>query len=238
LELTLAFRGILFDKDGTLIEADDTWVPFYRRQLMRMKNLEFDAADRLMTLAGYDIASGRTLAGSIMAGGTTRQLVDLWWQDHSDDARSNLILEIDKAAQQDVKMEIKPITDLRALFMWFRSRDWKVGIATNDSFISTERQVAELGIADLLDAIITNDTVAMPKPSGDMIRKFNALTGIHASEIVMVGDNFHDIEEARRGGAGHAVAVLSGNGRHADLAHIADVTFHSIAELPAYFGNR
>ncbi len=232
----MAFRGILFDKDGTLIEHDCAWVPFYRRQLMRMKNVELAIAEQMMSLVGFDSVTGRISAGSIMAGGTTRQLVDVWWPDHSMEERGNLILEIDKAAQQDVKMEIKPVTDLRALIMWFRDREWKVGIATNDSFISTERQVAELGVADLLDAIIANDTVESPKPSGDMIRKFNALTGVHASEIVMVGDNFHDIEEARRGGAGLAVAVLSGNGKHADLAHLADATLDSVSELPGYFG--
>jgi phosphoglycolate phosphatase len=232
----MAYRGILFDKDGTLIEADGAWVPFYRRVLMRMKNIEADLAESMMRLAGYDIATGRATSGSIMAGGTTQQLVDIWWPDHSAERRLELTREIDVAAQQDVKMVIEPITDLRNLLMTFRDRGWKVGIATNDSLISTERQVAELGIEDLLDAIIASDTVDTPKPSGDMIRKFNSLTGIAASEIVMVGDNFHDIEEARRGGAGLAVAVLSGNGWHGDLAHLADVTLKSVAELPAYLG--
>jgi phosphoglycolate phosphatase len=237
LELNVAFRGILFDKDGTLIEADGAWVPFYRRQLMRMMSIESAIAEKFMSLAGYDVGTGRVTAGSIMAGGTTRQLVDIWWPDHSAEERTNLLHEIDKAAQQDVKMEITPITDLAQLLTSFRERGWKVGIATNDSMISTKRQVADLGIGDLLDAIITNDTVETPKPSGDMIRRFQTLTGIHPSEIVMVGDNFHDIEEARRGGAGLAVAVLSGNGRLDDLAHLADLTLRSIAELPAYFGH-
>ncbi len=233
----MAFRGILFDKDGTLIEADGAWVPFYRRQLMRMMNVETAIAEKLMALVGYDQSTGRVAGGSVMAGGTTRQLVDIWWPDHSDEERMHLLHEIDKAAQQDVKMEITPITDLVHLLNSFRARGWKIGIATNDSMISTKRQVDELGIGDLLDAIITNDTVDTPKPSGDMIRRFQSLTGIHPSEIVMVGDNFHDIEEARRGGAGLAVAVLSGNGRLDDLAHLADATLRSIAELPNYFGH-
>ena len=48
-----------------------------------------------------------------------------------------------------------------------------------------------------------------------------------------MGDNAHDMEEARNGGAGLAVAVLSGNAAHGDIAHLADHTIASVAELPA-----
>ncbi len=232
----MTFKGILFDKDGTLIAADDVWVPFYRRLLMRMKNIEHDIADRVMALAGYDILTGSTTAGSVMAGGTTRQLVKLWWPDHSDEAHQSIVTEIDHTAKMEIKTSISPLTDLAALIDRFRSHGWRVGIATNDSWASTISQVQALGIEHLLDAVIANDVVASPKPSGDMIRKFQTITGLATSHIVMVGDNYHDIEEARRGGAGLAVAVLSGNGRREDLAHLADVTVNSVADLPAYFG--
>jgi phosphoglycolate phosphatase len=66
-----------------------------------------------------------------------------------------------------------------------------------------------------------------------MIRKFAAHTGLAPAEIAMVGDNLHDIEEARNGGAGLAVAVLSGNAAHHDIAHLADHTLASVAELPS-----
>ena len=59
------------------------------------------------------------------------------------------------------------------------------------------------------------------------------MTGLAPSAIAMVGDNHHDLEEARNGGAGLAVAVLSGNAAYADIAHLADHTLNTIAELPA-----
>jgi phosphoglycolate phosphatase len=49
----------------------------------------------------------------------------------------------------------------------------------------------------------------------------------------MVGDNPHDMEEARAGGAGLAIAVLSGNAAREDIAHLADYTIESVADLPA-----
>jgi phosphoglycolate phosphatase len=68
-----------------------------------------------------------------------------------------------------------------------------------------------------------------------MIKRFCEITGFKPSEVAMVGDNHHDMEEARNGGAGMAIAVLTGNSGHDDIAHLADHTFHSVAELPAFF---
>jgi phosphoglycolate phosphatase len=58
------------------------------------------------------------------------------------------------------------------------------------------------------------------------------VTKLHPSEIAMVGDNSHDMEEARAGGA-MAIAVLTGNAAHADIAHLADHTLLSVADIPA-----
>ena len=54
----------------------------------------------------------------------------------------------------------------------------------------------------------------------------------------MVGDNRHDLEMARAGGAGLAVGVLSGTGTRESLMPLADVILNSIADLPAYLTDR
>ena len=71
-----------------------------------------------------------------------------------------------------------------------------------------------LGVAQLFDAAYGYDAVANPKPAPDAIQAFCDLTGLKPSEIAMVGDNRHDLEMARAGGAGLAVGVLSRH-RHA-----------------------
>ena len=108
-----------------------------------------------------------------------------------------------------------------------------VGLATNDSHYSASNHLNHLGVIELFDEVIAADTVQTPKPSGDMIRKFASSVGLSPSEIAMVCDNAHDMEEARNGGAGLAIAVLTGNAGRDDIAHLADHTLHSIAELPA-----
>jgi phosphoglycolate phosphatase len=230
----MRYKAILFDKDGTLIEADGSWVPFYRSVLMRLKDLDENGANQAMALAGYDHATGRTFAGSVMAGGTTDQLVDIWWPELHVDSRLALRQKIDLMASSEVTPGVQPIVDVVALFTRLKQQGYSVGIATNDSLVSARRQLEQLGVIGLIDGIIAADLVTNPKPSGDMIRMFAEQRGIAHETIIMVGDNFHDIEEARQGGAGCAIAVLSGNGRHEDLAAIADVVFETIAEIPDY----
>ena len=54
----------------------------------------------------------------------------------------------------------------------------------------------------------------------------------------MVGDNRHDLEMARAGGAGLAVGVLSGTGTRETLSPMADVILDSIVDLPGYLAGR
>ena len=57
--------------------------------------------------------------------------------------------------------------------------------------------------------------------------------GVDASEIAVAVDAVHDLEMGHRAGAGLKIAVLSGTGRYADLAPMADVVLDSLRELPA-----
>ena len=229
----MSIRGILFDKDGTLIDVNRTWVPIYRRMLADLFATDSAGAEALMTKAGFDRASGRFLAGSILAGGTTRQLIGVWWPglDEAGIAEKAKILDNDYAHL--VRESLSPLLPLEPVLLQLRAMGMKLGVATNDSHVSARNHMAHIGVIEHFEEIIAADTVAVPKPSGDMIRRFAEITGLLASEIAMVGDNSHDMEEARNGGAGLAVAVLSGNAGHDDIAHLADHTIASVADLPA-----
>lgn len=228
-----AIRGILFDKDGTLIDVNDTWVPIYRHMLCELFSTDVEGAERLMERAGLDRATGQFRVNSILAGGTTRQLVDVWWPglDAAGAAEKVRILDHDYAPL--VKDYLKPLMPLEPLLSELRGMNFRLGVATNDSHVSAAGHISHLGVAELFEVIIAADTVAVPKPSGNMIRRFAEVTGLAVSQIAMVGDNSHDMEEARNGGAGLAIAVLSGNAAASDIAHLADHTIASVAELPA-----
>lgn len=226
-------RGVLFDKDGTLIEVNATWVPIYRKILSEQFQTDEAGAEALMEKAGYDRASGKFLPGSILAGGTTRQLVSVWWPDLDAEGLARKAYELDHGYAHLVKDKLMPLLPLEPILIELRRMGMKLGVATNDSHVSAKNHMAHIGVIAHFDDIIAADTVPVPKPSGNMIKRFAEITGLKPSEIAMVGDNIHDIEEARNGGAGLAVAVLSGNASREDIAHHADHTIPSVAELPA-----
>ncbi|MBC8037590.1 MAG: HAD family hydrolase [Rhizobiales bacterium] len=229
----MSIRGILFDKDGTLIEVNDTWLPIYRRMLSDLFGTDKDGADSLLEQAGLDRATDTFKPGSILAAGTTRQLVSILWPglDAAGVAEKARVLDHDYAPL--VKAALKPLMPLEPVFAELKAMGMRLGVATNDSHISATNHMIHIGIIEHFEDIIAADTVEVPKPSGEMIRRFAEITGLHATEIAMVGDNSHDMEEARNGGAGLAIAVLSGNAKHHDIAHLADHTIASVAELPA-----
>ncbi len=229
----MAIKGILFDKDGTLIDVDRTWVPIYRAILRQVFSVDSAGADRLMTLAGFDAASGRITPGSVMAGGTTPQLVDIWWVHEDAAGRAEKVRMLDHDFTALVERNLTPLMPLQPLMGDLQRQGYRLGLATNDSFVSATRHVKLLGLADTFEAVITSDRVARPKPSGDMIRAFAQHCGFQPHEIAIVGDNSHDMEEAHNGGAGLGIAVLTGNAARQHIEHLADHVIASVADLPS-----
>jgi hypothetical protein len=55
----MTIRAVLFDKDGTLIDVNATWIPIYREMLMDIFGTDLAGAEALMAKAGYDKASDK-----------------------------------------------------------------------------------------------------------------------------------------------------------------------------------
>jgi phosphoglycolate phosphatase len=227
----MTIRGVLFDKDGTLIEVNDTWVPLYRRMLGDLFGTDVEGADRMMEVAGLDRATAKFKPGSILAGGTTRQLIDIWWPGLDESGVAEKVRIIDEDYAPLAREYLTPLMPLEPILSELRAMGMKLGVATNDTRLSARNHIAHIGVIEHFEDIIGADTVDVPKPSGSMIRRFAEITGLEPAEICMVGDNTHDMEEARNGGAGLAVAVLSGNAEMQHIAHLADHVIASVADL-------
>ena len=231
-------KGILFDKDGTLVDFNATWLGVADFMAMDAADGDRWKADRLLAAAGFDFASRRFKPDSIFASGTNMDVVELWFPRLSDEdqmlavARFN---EITSVQGSTMAVALPGIVDTLATL---HKRSYRLGVATNDSTSGAEKTLVTLGVAQLFDAAYGYDAVANPKPAPDTIQAFCDLTGLRASEIAMVGDNRHDLEMARAGGCGLAVGVLSGTGTRESLAGIADVVLDSVADLPDFLSTR
>jgi phosphoglycolate phosphatase len=228
----MAIRGILFDKDGTLIDFPSTWEPVLRALALEFAGGNRARADELMTMAGYDHEQGLFRPGSIWSAGNTLDLVMVWLPDASDSERAGVARWVDDYCQRVAPDTAVPVTDLVKYFRRLRHAGFSLGVATNDVTRSALATMERLGVADLLSAILGYDSVARPKPAADMVIAFCAEAAIDPGEVAVVGDNLHDLVMARAAGAALAIGVLTGNGTHDDLRPYADHILDSIEDLP------
>lgn len=228
----MTIRGILFDKDGTLIDFPATWEPVLRALSLEFAKGDRGRADELMAAAGYDHHHGQFMPGSIWASGNTLDLVAAWLPDAPDKERDGVARWVDDYCAQTAPDTAVPVTDLVRLLGGLRQSGYSLGVATNDVTRSALATMERLGVADLLSAILGYDSVMRPKPAADMVLSFCATASIEPGEVAVVGDNLHDLIMARAAGAGLAIGVLTGNGTHRQLAAHGDHVIDSIDDLP------
>jgi phosphoglycolate phosphatase len=228
----LTIRGILFDKDGTLIDFPSTWTPVLKALSLEFAKGDGARAGELMETAGYDPDSGMFKPGSIWAAGNTLDLVTAWLPDAPDGERADIARWVDDYCERIAPDTAVPITDLVRFFGALRQSGLALGVATNDVTRSALATMQRFGVADLLVAVLGYDSVARPKPAADMVVAFCAEAAIDPGEVAVVGDNLHDLVMARAAGAGLAIGVLTGNGTRDDLGAYADHIIDSIEDLP------
>lgn len=234
----MAIKGILFDKDGTLVDFNATWHAVADFMAMDAAEGDRGEADRLLDVAGYDFEAGRFKADSVFAAGTNRDIVELWFPRLSNEGQTDALRHFDEVtAAQGARMAVA-LPGMAQTLAALHAKPYRLGVATNDSTAGCEKTLLALGIAQLFTAAYGYDAVANPKPAPDTIRAFCDLTGLKPSEVAMVGDNRHDLEMARAGGCGLAIGVLSGTGTRASLAPMADVVLDSVVDLPGYLEGR
>ncbi|ESW70501.1 MULTISPECIES: HAD family hydrolase [unclassified Mesorhizobium] len=231
-------KGILFDKDGTLVDFNATWLSI--ADFMAMDAAEGDRwkADRLLSAAGFDFVAKRFKPDSIFASGTNMDVVELWFPRLSDEDQMLAVARFNEITSVQGSSMAVALPGIVVALTALHKRSYRLGVATNDSTAGAEKTMVTLGVAQLFTAAYGYDAVANPKPAPDTIVAFCDLTGLKASEIAMVGDNRHDLEMARAGGCGLAVGVLSGTGTRESLSAIADVVLDSVADLPDFLSAR
>lgn len=230
-----SIRGILFDKDGTLIDFNRTWFGIIMTLARQAAEGDEVTARALTERGGYDWQQQRFLGGSVVAAGTIADLVDLWHPELAEPGRRGRIAGYDSVAVAEGARSAAGIAGLRETLETLGGRGFQLGIATNDSEAGARATAAALDLTALFHSIIGYDSVAQPKPWPDQIHLFAARTGLDPAAIAMVGDNTHDLEMAHAAGAGIAIGVLSGNSTRTELAGLADIIVDSIADLPDLF---
>lgn len=226
-----AIRGVLFDKDGTLVDYAATWLPANLTAARQAAGGDEALATRLLAMAGYEPQSNRVTPGSALAAGTARDIARLWAPHLPGRDAASLAVELDAVFAGPGVEGAVPTTDLPALFERLKSRGLALGVATSDSAAALTATVERFGLGGYVDFLAGYDSGHGVKPEAGMARAFCRVCGLEPVESAVVGDNTHDLEMGRAAGFGLVIGVLTGTGTREVLSPLADRILDSIAEL-------
>ncbi|QEE46770.1 HAD family hydrolase [Rhizobium sp. WL3] len=224
--------GILFDKDGTLLDFDASWGPVNRKVALMAADGDAALADRLLTVCGMDPLTGAIVPDSLFASANTVEIADGMIDAGSPFTRDALVPKIDDCFAEAAQLSV-PVTELEPLFSRLHGKGLRLGIASSDNERSIRVAAERFGILPYVDFVAGYDSGHGKKPEAGMVLGFCAATGLAPSEVAVVGDNNHDLHMGHNAGAGLKIGVLSGTGSRETLALHSDLVLADITELEA-----
>jgi len=234
----MTIAGIVFDKDGTLLDFHATWVPVNRTLALAVARGDRHLARRLLLECGQDDDRGTVAAGSLLAAGNSREIAAAWSRIAPHHGQPDLVVTIDRIFRTEAAKSVAPVTGLTETIRALKGRGLSLGIATSDSEAGARATLAPFDVLQNFDFIAGYDSGYGVKPGPGMIDGFCRARNLPASAVLVVGDNRHDLQMGRAASAGLVVGVLSGTGARSDLQPLADVLIGDIRELEGLPGLR
>ncbi len=225
-------RGVLFDKDGTLLDFTPTWLPAYRAGAEFAAGGDGNKALRMLAATGYEAETESFRPGSLLASGTTEGIVAAWREFGLSRPEEEMIPHLDRLFADVTARSSSPFPGIGRLLAELTGRRVVVGVATNDSEAGARDFVRSARIETHVSFIAGYDSGHGSKPDPGMIEAFCAAHGLPPGAVAFVGDNHCDMETGRNAGAGYVVGVLSGNGTRAELEPLADAVIDHVTAFP------
>lgn len=233
-------EGIVFDKDGTLIDFHATWGPILRKavnHLIEPFNEKTTISDAIFRTLGVDQVSMRAGDGPYSIStfdkiGTVVATV-LYQHGMTWTQAEQRVEEIFKVAAQTPPAldQLTPTTDLPKLFDALQANGIKVGLATADNRHGTLDTLEKLQCySESVFIACGDDSGLPPKPDPALLDAISSHWGTTTNRIAMVGDTIGDVHMARRAGA-VSIGVLTGAGTIEMLEPYTDTILNSIDDI-------
>jgi len=219
----MGVKGVVFDLDGTLIRS----------------SVDFKAMKRRMIdiLARYGVP--RELLGTDKTTVENLRRAERIWDEMGVDqeVRRKALREVEEVmneAELEALPTVEAIEGVREALEKLRGKGLKLAVLTRGHQTYAVEALRRAGLLELIDVILTRDTVRKPKPDPEALLEAAKRLGLGIDEIIFVGD--HPMDSACAEGASvRFIAVLTGwMGEDEWRAVGVSEVVESVSTLPEY----
>lgn len=193
-------KGILFDKDGILVEFQTMWHQIMTNVFVRMEaELDFCQEDieKLKKISGYE-NEGFTEESAVQSL-STRELIKMW-SEHLEFENVHLnerLFEIFQHSSLEKNIDIRLLKGVEESLKYLKGKGYVLGVATADTKESAIYNLGKTNILKYFSFIGSDDGEMLAKPNADMANRFCRKEGIKKEELLIMGDSMVDFQFAK-----------------------------------------
>lgn len=231
-------KGVLFDKDGTLVNFYQFWGAIARAAVARLtEELGLPASLSQPLLASIGIAGGSCRIDGSLAYGTYADIARDFCQVlkraeipfQPDDIRDKTTLSFESCLHLGT---VEPARGLYECLKTLKESNIKIGLATADNMAGTRLCLKTLSIDTFFDFIALDDGITPPKPNPAILKRFCAVFGLLPHEIAVAGDTITDMQFAQAAGA-FPIGIADSPENQKLLKPHAGLVISNLAQLPS-----
>ena len=232
MRLGTNIRGIVFDKDGTLFDFQQSWATWMAGIIAGLSDDDEAVAARAARNLGFDTETNLFEIDSPFVAGTPDATFEILTESFPRKSVPEILRVLEETTMRCEQVEVVP---LKPLIRRLADAGFRLGIATNDAEATARLHLERAEVLQDFEFIAGSDSGHVPKPDSAMLDAFALHVGLPAWQCVMVGDSSWDLQAGRAAGMSTA-AVLTGTATSEMLAPFADIVLPHVGCLPEWLG--
>ena len=224
-------KGLLFDKDGTLIDFSASWLQPMKdvTGLIAERSGQADLQLKLLLDGGYEPESDTWAKDSAIAFETSENIYKRWASMVGTELIESLLPEMQAIIYASLKNAAPVVENMTGLFTQL-TRNYTLGVASMDDETNVIQTLDGLGLHEHIDFYCGADSGFGIKPGPGMVLAFCEQVKLAPEQVAVIGDSTHDLKMARAAGA-VSIGVLSGASSEQTLSEHADILMQDIGKL-------
>lgn len=233
--------GVLFDKDGTLIDSHLYWGKIIENRARAVSDhfgLKTSLFRGLCLSMGYSRELRRLIPeGPVALVGREKVIVAVreFLRRHGTPSEVGeldaLFGKVHKEFQKEAFAYLRILPGVEKILSVLRNYEIRMGVVTSDAVDNTREVLESLKVLSFFSVIIGRESTVESKESGIPAKVAVSMLGTDAQSIVAIGDAPADVLMARAAGLKAAVAVATGQVPYENLCTLTPFAVHHLDEL-------